>query len=214
MRGGSTPMSATGCSEEFDTMALRTLEGQATELGWRHDNVPELSPEDYLHLDHAQDVLVHDDPSAPGRRDPRLGRAGHLGALTRFGFYLGAAFQIRDDLLNLDDQAVYGKERNGDLFEAKRSLVLIHLCGRVQGDDEQQVRHYLSVARSERTSAMVAGIRALIDTYGSIEFATEYAGGIAGAALEAHEEAFDGAPGSEDATFVRDLVPYMLGRTS
>jgi len=25
--------------EEFDTMALRTLEGQATELGWRRDGV-------------------------------------------------------------------------------------------------------------------------------------------------------------------------------
>jgi geranylgeranyl diphosphate synthase, type II len=201
--------------DEFDTMALRTLEGQATELGWRHDDVIDLSPEDYLHL------VLHKTcwytTINPLRVGAILGSAepATLGALTRFGFYLGAAFQIRDDLLNLSDaQGVYGKERNGDLFEAKRSLVLIHLCGRVEGDDEQQVRRYLSVARSERTPAMVAGIRALIDTYGSIEFATEYARGIAGAALEAHEEAFGGAPGSEDATFVRELVPYMLGRTS
>ena len=35
---------------EFDTMALRTLEGQATELGWRHDRVTALEPEDYLEL--------------------------------------------------------------------------------------------------------------------------------------------------------------------
>ena len=34
--------------DEFDTMALRTLEGQATELGWRRDNVADLTPEDYL----------------------------------------------------------------------------------------------------------------------------------------------------------------------
>ena len=35
---------------EFDTMALRTLEGQATELGWRRDAVTRLAPEDYLDL--------------------------------------------------------------------------------------------------------------------------------------------------------------------
>ena len=36
--------------DEFDTMAMRTLEGQATELGWRRDRVTALSPEDYLDL--------------------------------------------------------------------------------------------------------------------------------------------------------------------
>ena len=35
---------------EFDTMAMRTLEGQATEIGWQLDQVEDLIPEDYLHL--------------------------------------------------------------------------------------------------------------------------------------------------------------------
>ncbi|MDQ2636827.1 MAG: polyprenyl synthetase family protein, partial [Actinomycetota bacterium] len=35
---------------EFDTMALRTLEGQATEVGWQLDNVENVTPEDYLNL--------------------------------------------------------------------------------------------------------------------------------------------------------------------
>ena len=35
---------------EFDTMAMRTLEGQATEVGWQLDNVEDLRPEDYLEL--------------------------------------------------------------------------------------------------------------------------------------------------------------------
>ncbi len=35
---------------EFDTMALRTLEGQATEIGWQRDHVEDLTPEDYLEL--------------------------------------------------------------------------------------------------------------------------------------------------------------------
>ena len=35
---------------EFDTMALRTLEGQAIEVGWQHDDVEDLGPDDYLEL--------------------------------------------------------------------------------------------------------------------------------------------------------------------
>ncbi len=133
----------------------------------------------------------------------------------RFGFYLGAAFQIRDDLLNLTgDEHLYGKEINGDLYEAKRSLALIHLCGQVSSDDEALIRRYLSADREERTAGMINEIRGLIDKYGSIDFAVDYAHGIAGAALEAYEEAFCGAQEGEDAQFVRALVPYMLGRVS
>jgi geranylgeranyl diphosphate synthase, type II len=132
-----------------------------------------------------------------------------------FGFYLGASFQIRDDLLNLTgDERVYGKEINGDLYEAKRSLALIHLGRAAHGDDVTVLKDYLSVDRPERTAAMVDRIRVLLYKYGSIEFAHDYARGIAVAAMEAYEEAFADCPDDDDTRFVRALVPYMLGRTS
>ena len=59
---------------------------------------------------------------------------------------------------------------------------------------------------------MVAEIRGLMDAYGSIEFAAAYAQGIAGAALDAFEEAFAPAAAGPDRDFVRALVPYMLDR--
>jgi len=212
---GLDPDVADRVLDEFDMMALRTLEGQATELGWRHDNVIDLTPEDYLHLILHKTcwyTTIH-----PLRVGAILGSAAPatLNAMVRFGFYLGAAFQIRDDLLNLSgSEGLYGKEINGDLFEAKRSLALIHLCGHVQGDDRGRVQRYLSVDRSERTPTMIEGIRRLITEYGSIEFAGEFALGIARAAVAAYEEAFRDVPDGDDARFVRALVPYMLGRTS
>jgi geranylgeranyl diphosphate synthase, type II len=40
-----------------------------------------------------------------------------LGPLVRFGFHFGAAFQTRDDLLNLvGDEGTYGKEILGDPY--------------------------------------------------------------------------------------------------
>ncbi|HXW33923.1 MAG TPA: polyprenyl synthetase family protein [Acidimicrobiales bacterium] len=201
--------------EEFDMMAFRTLEGQATELGWRRDRVTDLSPEDYL------DLILHKTcwytTIHPLRVGAMLGGAepANVHAMVRFGFYLGAAFQIRDDLLNLTgDEEVYGKEINGDLYEAKRSLALIHLGTEVRGEDAVVLSDYLSVDRPERTVAMIESVRVLFDKYGSIEFAREYAEGIAAAAVTAYEEAFAGCAEGEDAQFVRALIPYMLGRAA
>ena len=57
----------------------------------------------------------------------------------RLGFFFGAAFQIQDDLLNIEQAAqTYGKERYGDLLEGKRTLMLVHAHaqGRCQGPHE------------------------------------------------------------------------------
>jgi len=198
---------------EFDAMALRTLEGQATELGWRHDGVDGLEPADYL------DLIMHKTcwytTVHPLRVGALIGGRGgtDLRPMVRFGFYLGAAFQIQDDLLNLvGDEAVYGKEIDGDLYEGKRTLPLIHLLRSVRGADRQTLRRYLALERSERTAAMVSEIRSLMDAYGSIAFAAAYAQGIAGAALDAFETAFAPAMAGPDRDFVRALVPYMLDR--
>jgi geranylgeranyl diphosphate synthase, type II len=200
---------------EFDTMALRTLEGQATELGWRRDNVTDLTPEDYL------DLIMHKTcwytTIHPLRVGALIGSGGDadLRPMVRFGFHLGAAFQIQDDLLNLiGEEAAYGKEIGGDLYEGKRTLVLIHLVHHARGADRQTIENYLARERHERGAELIADIRGLIDDYRSIEFARAYAAGIAGAAVPAFEEAFgDLSPGPATG-FLRSLVPYMLGRRS
>jgi geranylgeranyl diphosphate synthase type II len=201
--------------EEFETMALRTLEGQATELGWRRDNVTTLEPEDYL------DLIMHKTcwytTIHPLRVGALLGSGGRADVrpMVRFGFHLGAAFQIRDDVLNLvGDEALYGKEINGDLHEGKRTLILIHLIGHAQGADGRFVRDYLAMERDDRTRDVVDRVRELMDRYGSIVFATEYARGIADEALDAFDVAFASAAPGPDSDFVRALVPYMLGRAS
>src|SRR5262249_41444102 len=74
---------------EFDAMALRTLEGQATELGWRHDGVDTLEPEDYL------DLIMHKTcwytTVHPLRVGALIGSGGaaDLRPMVRFGFFLG-----------------------------------------------------------------------------------------------------------------------------
>ena len=72
----------------------------------------------------------------PLRVGALIGSAGtaDLQPIAQFGFFLGAAFQIQDDLLNLlGTEREYGKEINGDLYEGKRTLPLIHLVRNARG---------------------------------------------------------------------------------
>jgi geranylgeranyl diphosphate synthase type II len=200
---------------EFEVMALRTLEGQATELGWRHDDVRDLTPEHYL------DLIMHKTcwytSIHPLRVGALLGSNGKadLRPMVRFGFHLGAAFQIQDDLLNLEgDEREYGKEIDGDLFEGKRTLPLIHLVAAATGTDRETVDQYLGLDRSERSTELVSEVRALLDEYGSIEYARAYAQGIADTAVDAFEVAFAAADPGPDLEFIRAVIPYMVGRRS
>ncbi len=198
---------------EFDTMAMRTLEGQATEVGWQFDDVQGVGPEDYLELIMHKTcwyTTIH-----PLRVGAMVGSRGtaDLGPLVRFGFHFGAAFQIRDDLLNLvGDARVYGKEILGDLYEGKRTLALVHLMASAQGADRALVGDYLRRKRAERSDELVRTIRALMDDYGSITFTREYAEGILLVAEDYFEQAFAQARPGPDVDFLRALVPYVWAR--
>ncbi|WP_167105819.1 polyprenyl synthetase family protein [Mycobacterium sp. DL592] len=198
---------------EFDTMAMRTLEGQATEIGWQADDVEDLGPEDYLELIMHKTcwyTTIH-----PLRVGAILGSAGavDLAPLVRFGFHFGAAFQIRDDLLNLiGDERTYGKEILGDLYEGKRTLTLVHLLATAEGDDRRVVRDYLRLSRGQRSAELVGTVRALMDDYGSITFTRQYAEGILLVAEEYFAQAFAGARPGPDLDFLQSLVPYVWAR--
>jgi geranylgeranyl diphosphate synthase type II len=198
---------------EFDTMALRTLEGQATEVGWQLDNVEDLRPEDYLELIMLKTcwyTTIH-----PLRVGALVGSGGKadLEPLVRFGFHFGAAFQIRDDLLNLvGDEDTYGKEILGDLYEGKRTLPLLHLLSAAEGADRARLSDYLRRSRAERSEDAVRAVRRLMDDYGSIDFTREYAEGILLVAEDYFEQAFANARPGPDLDFLRSLVPYVWAR--
>ena len=199
--------------EEFDLMARRTLEGQARELGWRRDVAVDLEPDDYL------DLIMHKTcwyttihPLRVGALIGTLGRADP-DPLVPFGFYLGAAFQIRDDLLNLvGDEAKYGKESCGDLYEGKRTLMVIHLLREARGADGETVGRFLAMERQQRSPGDVATILELMHRYGSIDFAREFGVGIASAAGDAFEAAFADLPDSPERRFVHEIIAWMLER--
>jgi geranylgeranyl diphosphate synthase type II len=198
---------------EFDFMARQTVDGQARELGWQRDNRTDLTPDDYLDLIMAKTCWYT--TVLPLRVGALVGSRGEadLEPMLAFGFALGAAFQIRDDVLNLTGSLErYGKEPLGDLREGKRTLVLVHLLAAASPRDRARVVRFLGLTREQRTDAAVAEVAALLHRYGSIAFADEFAHGIARSAAEAFEVAFAGVPDSAARRFVAGVVPYMVDR--
>lgn len=203
---------------EFQAAMERTVEGQAVELGWRADNVVDLTPRDYL------DMILHKTCAyttlLPLRVGALVGSWGgtdgaDLAAVSRFGFTLGAAFQIRDDLLDLVSASrTYGKDVLGDIREGKRTLPLIHLLRTASPADRNEVVAFLAKPADQRTPEEARRIRGLMDGHGSIGFAASYGRQLAADARVAFEEAFAGCPPSVATEFLRAAVPFMVERAA
>ena len=145
--------------DEFCTAIWRTLEGQALELGWRRDGVVDLTARDYLTMVLGKTCWYT--TIAPLRIGALIGSRGRadLTAMSRFGLFLGAAFQITDDILNvIGGEAVYGKEIGGDLREGKRTLMIVHALSVADPDDRRTLVDLLRGPDTDRNDDRLAWI--------------------------------------------------------
>lgn len=201
--------------EEIQRMARESGEGQALELGWRRDNVVDLSEADYFEMVLKKTCWYT--TIAPMRLGALIGirdMLPELEILIRFGFFVGTAFQIRDDVLNLTGDERYGKELYDDLLEGKRTLMLIHLLSHATTAEYERVCAFLASPREERIGEPVRWVVERMKHYGSIDYAQEIANGLAGAAFHEFSRLFDRLPDSRDKRFIADLITWVLERTS
>jgi len=200
---------------EFEHMLLESIEGQALELGWIRDNNCEVSEDDYLTLVLKKTCwysFIH--PCRIGALIARgAAAASDLGAFDRFGYLLGAAFQIQDDVLNLiGDEEKYGKEIGGDLWEGKRTLILAHLFERASDPDRDRLRAFLGKPRPARLADEVGWVYQLLGRHGSIDYARAAARALGDAAARELELAFAAAPEGEPKEFLRWITRYAITR--
>jgi octaprenyl-diphosphate synthase len=89
-------------------------------------------------------------------------------ALARFGRYVGQAFQIADDLLDLvGDEKATGKSLGTDLEQGKLTLPLIHLLNAAPEPLAARARQVLAATDNHRREAL----RPLLAEAGSLEYA-------------------------------------------
>jgi geranylgeranyl diphosphate synthase type II len=198
--------------DEFDHMLSESLEGQALEMGWIRDNVRDTSVRDYLQMSLKKTCwysFIH--PCRIGALIAQPERCD-LERFDAFGLFAGIAFQIQDDVLNLEGQrAVYGKEIGGDIWEGKRTLMLVHLQQVLAPREAERLFAVLGRPRGARAAHDIQWIAERMQACGSLDYARAAAQQFAAAAEQAFEQAFAGcAP--ESLGFLRAFVRYLTTR--
>jgi geranylgeranyl diphosphate synthase type II len=208
-----SPRVAVRILEETERMAQESAEGQAMELGWRRENTIDLDDTDYLEMVLKKTCWLA--TIYPSRVGALIGTRDNidLEPFIRFGFFLGTAFQIQDDILNLIADKRYGKERDGDLWEGKRTLMVIRLLQQVMPDERARIAAFLQLAREKKTAAQVGWVRQLMDSYECLDYARQIAHGLAGAALHEYSLLYKSLPDSRDKQFIEGLVTWVFERT-
>jgi geranylgeranyl diphosphate synthase, type II len=199
---------------ELQHMTRRTIEGQAAELAARERPPGALGTDDYLRV--VLDKTCWYSAIHPCRVGALIGSRGEadLDAIARFGFFLGAVLQIRDDIENVTDRdELGGKDFGGDVIEGKPTLMLIHLRGAIPTDRLTELDRLVgplgelsgAPGEPERVDRVVE----LMQEYGSIDYACAFADGLAGAALAEFDAAMGWLPESDDKLFLRSLVLHL-----
>jgi geranylgeranyl diphosphate synthase, type II len=215
---------------EIEFMAQQSVEGQAMELDWIATNASNLTDQDYFKMCVKKTCwytfitpcrigLIVGYPSANTKDLVK-----HLAGLTRFGMILGIAFQIQDDLLNLQGEIeTYGKEIGGDIYEGKRTLMLNHVLAHT-GKASGKILEILALPREKKTPDQLAFILEQMQRCGSIEHGWKVARSLSNKAAEIFDSLDFLQPETplrpeeqwvcpvHDRRFIKELINYVIYR--
>jgi octaprenyl-diphosphate synthase len=138
-----------------------------------------------------------------------LGKISHerVEALQEYGFNLGIAFQLVDDLLDFTgDLKALGKPVGADLVEGKMTLPLIHLLQ--QGEDRAESIVRDIIATRKATDEQWAEIMTMLQRHRSIDYAYQRAVEFA----ERAKKSLYAFPPSSERDALLALPEYVLAR--
>ena len=91
-----------------------------------------------------------------------------LDCLSRYGVALGEAFQLRDDVLGtFGDPGITGKDRDSDLLEGKRTVLLSKALAAADGEDRRLLEE--RVGRGDLSGHELDRMREVIEASGALE---------------------------------------------
>ncbi len=167
---------AQSIQQEFFTMLNRTILGQTIEIKWIEDNRYDLTVDDVLLI--AESKTCYYTISGPMRLGAILAGATdqQLDSIYRFGQMLGRAFQITDDLLDLtSDFGGLKKQQGNDIYESKRTVILVHLLENINSKDKTKLVEILNKSRTQKTQSEVDWVIDQMKNLGSLDFARQLA---------------------------------------
>jgi geranylgeranyl diphosphate synthase type I len=131
-----------------------------------------------------------------------------LEALGEFGEAVGIAFQIIDDLLNIQgDVKEYGKEIGGDIREGKKTVLAAHLLKVASPSDRKAFTKLLG--KKAITKSDIRRAIGFYDKYGSAKYARSQADRYLSESLKA----LNALPDSEARTDLTTIANFLVARS-
>lgn len=215
--------------QEIELMARQSVEGQAMELDWRHFNTYGLGDRNYeimcvkktcwyTFMSPGRIGLISG--SSPLQAENLQDRLSAVSAMAR---NLGLAFQIQDDILNIEGSFKnYGKETAGDIFEGKRTILLNHVLS--HSEKKEKIVEVINKRREAKTEEDIQLVLKEMEKSGSIEYAKSLARKFAHKAEELlaemdfllaetprrPEELWESA--LTDRRFIKEVINYVIQR--
>lgn len=199
--------------EEFIKMVNQTTEGQHLELCWVRDGKWDLDESDYYLL--CEKKTSWYTCITPARLGLLIADADSklLDLMVPFGRSLGIAFQLQDDILNLiKGEDKYGKELAGDLWESKRTLILIRALSLCNSQERERALEILNKRREEKREGEVLEVLELIKRKGAIEYAAEKAWRFADEAKSILDKILEASHHQEAKNRLKEFIYFMVSR--
>lgn len=203
-----------GLIHEILHMCRETVEGQAIELEWiRRQYVPTPDSAYYRMSTKKTGWYTCISPCRLGAVVAGETKPERLDALNEALRWVGIAFQIQDDVLNLiGEEELYGKEPLGDLLEGKRTVMLIHLIRTASDRDRSWIMDLLRRTREDRSQDDAERILGAMNKYGSVDYALDVADRLAHRGIRHFERDLAFVPENEGKGVLRQVANYVITR--
>lgn len=205
--------------QEFERLSRESVEGQAIELEWIRKETYVLSDDDYVRMAYKKTcwytliaplrlgVVIGSSPSDAVELERNL-----LGLL-ELGMLAGIGFQVQDDLLNLTaDEVLYGKEISGDLFEGKRTVMLLHFLRTTSERSRLRALTLLKLPRHRKKAREIAWLHGAMRDNGSFEYGRDFARTYIRRALELEPKVLACMREGDDRRFLREMLHFVIFR--
>ncbi len=204
---------------DVERMARESVEGQAVELDWIRQGVFDLNDQDYIRMAYKKTCWYT--VIAPLRigvlcgcpAGVRFPMERDLVPLVELGHLAGIAFQICDDLLNLEaEPSLYGKEAAGDLWEGKRTVMLLHFLRETDGVSRARALMLLQTPRRQKDAAEVQWLLNAMTERGSIAYGRRMAERFVERAVALDQRGLSFYEENEARHFLREMLWYVVER--
>lgn len=164
----------------FNTTARGVCEGQQLDMDF--ETRQDVSLDEYLNMIGLKTAVLLEGGIRIGAI---IGGASSEQAsqIAEYGYQIGLAFQIQDDILDLyGDPSSFGKPIGGDIVEGKKCYLLLAALERASSEQQTEIKRFIANRTLER-EAKIEQVRAIYDSLAIKEVAT--------AAVEERFEAAD-----------------------